>query len=139
MLNINSLNNVRDLKELNKFQIYKKVLSKCHHRIKTVSLKGDSYCFYVIPEYIFGIPKYDKLSCAEFITNKLKQNGFNIAYTYPNLLFISWSHIPSQLSKRLLKNPMRDDSNKNIEDSQSEQFRFKDDYKPSKNFLKKIN
>ncbi len=52
MLNITTLNNTRDQKLINKYEIYSKVLNKCHHRIITASNKGDSNCFYVIPEYI---------------------------------------------------------------------------------------
>ena len=94
MLNINSLNNIRDQKEINKYEIYKKVLKKCHHRIKTFSHKGDSFCMYIIPEYIFGIPKYDKLSCAAYIVNKLKLNGFKIIihiliyYLFAGIIFL---------------------------------------------------
>lgn len=140
MLNINSLNNVRDQKEINKYEIYKKVLKKCHHRIKTFSHKGDSFCMYIIPEYIFGIPKYDKLSCAAYIVNKLKLNGFKINYTYPNLLFICWNHIPSEISNPELKNK---DYKKLInkpdqKQLMSSQFRYKEDYRSSNTFLKKI-
>ena len=78
MLNIYSLNNVRDQKEINKYQIYKKVLRKCHHRIKEFAKKGDSFCFYIVPEFIYGIPKYDTLSCAAYMVKKLQINGFNV-------------------------------------------------------------
>uniref|UniRef100_A0A6C0EIY9 Uncharacterized protein n=1 Tax=viral metagenome TaxID=1070528 RepID=A0A6C0EIY9_9ZZZZ len=138
MLNINSLNNIRDQKEINKYEIYKKVLSKCHHRIKVVSQKGDSFCFYVIPEYIFGVPKYDKLCCAEYIINKLKQNGFRLTYTFPNLLFICWGHISSEISKpKTISTDLKESRTSKTKETSSE-FRYKEDYKSSNNFLKKI-
>jgi len=140
MLNIFSLNNVRDQKELNRYEIYRKVLKKCHYRINTVSSKGDSFCFYVIPEYIYGIPKYDTLYCASYILKKLKNNGFKVLYTYPNLIFISWDHVPSEIINPKIKDidvkTLAVD--KQIEEKPTK-FRYIEDYKSSNNFLKKIN
>ena len=138
MLNINSLNNVRDQKEINKYQIYKKVFNRCYHRIKTISQKGDSFGVFVIPEYIFGIPKFDNLSCANYIISKLKENNFKVMYTYPNLLFISWEHIPSEIYNSNIKS---ENNKKSIENKSMEKpkFRYKSDYNSSNNFLKKIN
>ena len=136
MLNIYALNNIRDQKEINRYQIYKKVLKRCHHRIKTISKKGESFCFYIVPEYIYGIPKYDTLSCANFIVKKLRNNGFKILYTYPNLIFISWNHVPSEFKVSKIK----DTNIKNtIDNKNKSDFRYIEDYNPSKNFLKKIN
>ena len=137
MLNIHSLNNVRDQKEINKYEIYKLVLKKCHHRIKTLSSKGDSECFYVIPEYIWGIPKYDTISCAGYIVNRLKKNGFKVAYTFPNLLFVSWGHVPSEI-KKATENKLKI-NNTNPEINNRLEYRYIDDYKPAKNFLTKID
>lgn len=139
MLNVFALNNIRDQKELNKYEIYNKVLKKIHHRIKVVSTKGESFCFYVIPEFIFGIPKYDTLSCAEHIVKKLKINGFRVIYTYPNLIFISWGHVPSELKNPEIKNIninklLKHNTPKAIESN----YRYIEDYKPSINFLNKL-
>jgi hypothetical protein len=134
MLNIHSLNNVRDQKEINKQEIYKKVLQKCHHRIKICANKGSSECCYIVPEYIYGIPKYDILNCALYIVNKLNLNGFTVKYTYPNLIYINWKHIPSEIkkSKQIVTNNKKQNSTKDRD------FRFIEDYKPSLNFLDKI-
>jgi len=141
MINVFALNNVRDQKKLNKFEIYRKVLRKCHHRIRTISNKGESFCWYIVPEYIYGVPKYDTLNCAAYIVNKLKRNGFKVIYTYPNLVFVSWEHIPSEIKHpeiknleiKLLANKMK---NNTIE---YPKYRYIDDYQPSKNFLSKLN
>ena len=147
MLNIYSLNNVRDQKEINKLEIYKKVLKKCHHRIKTFSSKGDSFCFYIVPEYIYGIPKYDTLNCAAYIVNKLKKNGFHVSYTYPNLIFISWGHIPSEIKNPQIKDlDIKSLTNKSInnnslikDQTNNIEYRYIEDYNPSKNFMNKLN
>ena len=47
---------------------------------------------FVIPEFILGIPRYDIAECTNYVIEKLTENGFQLKYTYPNLLFISWQH-----------------------------------------------
>ena len=137
MLNIFSLNNVRDQKQLNKYHIYKKVLKKCHHRIEICANKGDGCCFYVVPEFIYGIPKYDTLSCASYIMKRLHSNGFYVTYTYPNLIYINWEHIPSELKNKasIYINKNKVGSSKLLKN----EYRYIEDYKSSTNFLNKIN
>ena len=70
------------------------ILGRIHSKIKITSrLKcDDMFCFYVIPEFLVGVPKYDLASCTSYVIDKLTTNGFFIKYTHPNLLFISWKH-----------------------------------------------
>jgi len=80
--------------EDNKDKIYKTILSRVHKKIKLTSRQrnGDTFTFFVIPEFLVGVPIYDTAACTAYIINKLKNNGFVINYTHPNLLFISWQH-----------------------------------------------
>lgn len=75
-------------------EIYKKVLTRIHKKVKiTAKQKTDNtHCFFVIPEIMFGCPKYDTQKCITFVIEKLVNNGFQIKYTHPNLIFISWKH-----------------------------------------------
>lgn len=77
-----------------KIKIYDKILERIHKKIKTTGKKRNSKCFcmYVIPEFILGLPRYDLGLCTTHIIDKLKKNGFNVKYTHPNLLFVSWQH-----------------------------------------------
>jgi hypothetical protein len=51
-----------------------------------------------------GIPKYDHGACTAYIIDKLRDNGFTIRYTHPNLLFISWKHwIPAYVRYEIKK------------------------------------
>ncbi len=133
MLNISSLNNIRDQKLINKLEIYKKVLERCHHRIKTASSKGVSTVWFVIPEYLYGVPRYDTLKCAEYIVLKLKKNGFLVFFTYPNLIYIDWNKVPSQLKKSSISNNI---TNKQV--IEKPKFRNINDYKISNNFMQTI-
>lgn len=144
MINIFKLNNRRDQKEIYRYKIYNKVLQKTHHRIKIVSKKGESSCFYIVPEYIYGIPRYDTLSCANFIVNKLRKTGFRVMYTYPNFLFIFWGHIPSQYKKKFIQKQQKDAADKTKPVSASPpqtepQYRAIDNYQVSQNFFKKLS
>ena len=135
MINVHKLNNVRDKREINKLEIYKLVLEKCYHKINTFSDKGYSYCFYIVPEYIFGIPRYDTLQCANFLIKILKDEGFIVSYTYPNLIFIVWEHIPSEVTKNAL---LVENTNKETKKKDTS-YREIQDYKSSKEFLNRIN
>ena len=136
MINIHKLNNVRDKREINKLEIYKLVLQKCYNKINLFSDRGHGFCFYVVPEYIFGIPKYDTLHCANFLIKILKHEGFIIKFTYPNLIFILWEHIPSEIKKNVLTIQNNDINTKDKTDKKD--YRVIEDYKSSKGFLNKI-
>ena len=81
-----------------KHQLYNRILNRIHERIKMTSRqkKDEQFCWYVIPEIMVGIPKYDCMECTGYILDKLHKNGFQVKYTHPNLVFISWKHhVPS--------------------------------------------
>ena len=98
MINIFKLNTVRDRTLQTKLEIYNKVLKKIHTKIKFNSKKGVAQAIYIIPKFVLGLPTYNQINCAIFCVNKLKFNGFIVIYTYPNLVFISWEHVPSIIS-----------------------------------------
>ena len=77
-----------------KIKTYQKILARIHTRIKAISRQrnNNKFCMFVIPEFILGIPRYDIAECTSYVIEKLTDNGFQIKYTYPNLLFISWQH-----------------------------------------------
>ena len=79
---------------LNRLKIYDKILFRVHKKIKVTARQqyNDPWCFYVVPEFVIGIPKYDTALCISYIIECLNENGFNVKYTHPNLLFISWKH-----------------------------------------------
>lgn len=96
-----SLDQLYDRKrEVDQFRlkIYQKILARIHNKIKHTSrIKvNEPYIFYIVPEFILGVPRYDVKHCTIYIIDKLETNGFQIKYTHPNMLFISWNHyIPS--------------------------------------------
>jgi hypothetical protein len=105
-INLDELYERKKQYDLNTLATYNKVLNRIHTRIKTVSRQqiSEQFCFYVVPEVILGVPKYDLGACTAYIIDKLRENGFVIKYTHPNLLFISWKHwIPSYVRTEIKK------------------------------------
>ena len=105
-LNIDELYEKKRHQDLNKLALFNKILNRIHVKIKTVSRQkiDEQFCWFLVPEIIIGVPKYDQGACIAYLINKLKSNGFNIRYIHPNMLFISWNHwIPSYVRTELKK------------------------------------
>ena len=78
-----------------KLQLYNKILNRIHSKIKMISRQrqgSEQNCWYLIPEMMIGVTRYDVNECTGYIMRKLKENDFVIRYTHPNLIFISWKH-----------------------------------------------
>jgi hypothetical protein len=105
-LNIDELYEKKRHQDLNTLALFNKILNRIHVRIKTISKqKYDSqFCWYVVPEVMIGVPKYDQGACIAYLMDKLTTNGFNVRYIDPNMLFISWLHwVPSYVRTELKK------------------------------------
>jgi hypothetical protein len=104
-LNIDELYEKKRQHDLNQLALYNKILNRVHVRIKTTSRQNnDFFCWYLVPEVLIGVPKYDQGSCIAYLLNKLKDNGFNVRYIHPNTLFISWLHWVPAYVRTELKN-----------------------------------
>jgi len=105
-LNLDDLYEKKRQYDINKLELYNKILNRIHVRIKTTSRQkmNEQFCWFVVPEIIIGVPKYDQGSCIAYIIDKLKENAFIVRYIHPNTLFISWNHwIPSYVRNELKK------------------------------------
>lgn len=105
-LNIDELYEKKRQYDLNKLALFNKILNRIHVRIKTTSRQktDEQFCWFVVPEVIIGVPKYDQASCIAYLIDKLKENQFNVKYIHPNTLFISWIHwVPSYVRSELKK------------------------------------
>jgi hypothetical protein len=91
LINIDELHTEQDHKQKLKEEVYEAVLKICHRRIiATSKIDNVKYCFFQVPSYIYGIPLYDFKQCILYLVTALNKNGFEIKYTHPNLLYISW-------------------------------------------------
>lgn len=105
-INIDELYEKKQQHDMFTISSYNKILARVHTKIKLVSKQyADTYhCWYIIPEVLLGIPKYDHKDCTAYVINKLQENGFIVRYTHPNLIFVSWKHwVPGYVRTEIKK------------------------------------
>jgi hypothetical protein len=90
-----------------KLTLYNKILNRIHNKIKLTSNQNrgkEQFIWYLIPEIMIGVSRYDVAECTGYILRKLRENDFVVRYTHPNLIFISWSHwIPGYVRQEYKK------------------------------------
>lgn len=129
-INLDDLYDKKREYDLSKLDIFNKLLGRIHNKIKLTSRQkhDEQFCWFVVPEMMIGIPKYDQGSAIAYIKDKLTTNGFVTKYIHPNLLFISWKHwIPSYVRSEIQKkmgvkidgygNLVNDEEKKKLEES----------------------
>jgi hypothetical protein len=105
-VNIDDLYEKKRKQDLNKLDLFNKLLNRIHVKIKTISRQkvDEQVCWFLVPETIIGVPRYDQGACIAYLINKLQTNGFNVRYIHPNMLFISWNHwVPSYVRTEIKK------------------------------------
>ena len=105
-INLDELYDTKKEKDLQKLQVFNRILNRIHTKIKLTSRQkiNSNFCWYVIPEVMLGIVNYDRVMCISYIIAKLEENDFQIRYTHPNLVFISWGHyIPTYVRTEFKK------------------------------------
>ena len=106
LMNIDELYSKKQQQDLNVLKNYNNILLRIHNKIKynSKNMINENCCWYVMPEMILGVPKYDHRDCTAYVIEKLRLNGFIVRYTHPNLLFISWKHwVPSYVRSEIKK------------------------------------
>lgn len=92
--------------DLGKLDIFNKLLNRIHTKIKMTSRQriDEQFCWFVVPEMMLGVPRYNHADCVAYLVDKLQENGFYVKYTHPNLLLISWKHwIPGYVRTEIKK------------------------------------
>ena len=105
-LNLDELFEKKQIHDLATTKNYNAILNRVHNKIKLTSRQqiDSHYCWFVVPEVMIGVPKYDVATCISYVIGKLQENGFNVRYTHPNLLLISWQHwVPSYVRTEIQK------------------------------------
>jgi hypothetical protein len=156
MANIFTLDNLEDFSEkisidelyekkrqqdLNKLALFNKLLNRIHVKIKTVSRQknDEQVCWFLVPETIIGVPRYDQAACIAYLIDKLQTNGFVVRYIHPNVLFISWIHfIPSYVRTEIKKKTglLIDENGKKVEEQQNDNDRKVEITNPNELMLK---
>jgi Family of unknown function (DUF5759) len=89
-----------------RLRAYNQLLKQIHVRISgTAALPGNpNYLIYTIPPFIIGLPALDLQDCVVYIVYQLRTSGFEVRFTYPNLLYISWKQYEQEYMRE--RNPI---------------------------------
>jgi hypothetical protein len=84
----------RRTKDIYRLKTYNKILDQIYHRVLVTSKLPNSPCYimYTVPPFILGLPKIDMQDCVIYLIHQLRHSKYEVRYTYPNLLYISWLH-----------------------------------------------
>ena len=105
-INLDELYDTKKEKDLQKMQVFNRILNRIHTKIKMTSRQkiNSNFCWYVVPEVMLGVVNYDRVMCISYIVAKLEENDFKVRYTHPNLIFISWgNYIPTYVRTEFKK------------------------------------
>jgi hypothetical protein len=84
----------RRTKDVYRLKTYNKILDQIYHRVLVTSKLPNSPCYimYTVPPFILGLPKIDLEDCVIYLLHQLRHSKYEVRYTFPNLLYISWLH-----------------------------------------------
>lgn len=93
-LDIDELYETKQKLDINRVNMYNKLIFRIHHKIKVASKQrvNNQFCYFVMPEILIGFPNYDFNECLLYVINSLENDGFLVKYIHPNLILISWNH-----------------------------------------------
>ena len=130
-LNLNDIQKYQKSRENRKYDYFEEVLKKCHHKIKISASNFETQCFFMIPNFILGLPSYSQHLCCEYVMNKLIRDGLRVLFINPNILYITWD----------IKYVEPQQQQNNIPKIQNKEITKKIEYKPitsmvpAKNFI----
>ena len=94
MLQVGDLYTQRQRRDTARLKAYNEILDQIYHRVRVTSQlpTHPAHILYTIPPFIFGLPKIDLEDCVVYLVYQLRSAGFEVRYTYPNLIYVSWKH-----------------------------------------------
>ena len=94
LLNPTELYDKRRTKDAGRLRAYNKILEQIYNRIRTISKLPNAQCYllYTVPPFILGLPKLDLEDCVVYLIYQLRHAGYEIRYSPPNMIYISWLH-----------------------------------------------
>jgi len=93
-LNPIDLYDKRKSKDASRLKAYNKILEQIYNRIRVSSKLPNSQCYllYTVPPFILGLPRIDIEDCVIYLIYQLRHAKYEVRYTPPNMLYISWLH-----------------------------------------------
>lgn len=105
-INLDELFERQQKHDLKQLAIFNKILNRVCRRIQATMrfVKTEKHIWFLVPEFLFGEPLYDKGDCIAYLVAKLTNNGFFVQYMHPNTLFVSWeNYVPTYKRNEIKK------------------------------------
>ena len=101
-----SLFDVRIKKDQARQSAYNSILEQALQKIahSATAPNQPTFVYFNIPPFVLGLPSLDLKDCVVYVVYQLRLQGYEVRYTFPNLLWISWSHHERQYLME--KNPI---------------------------------
>lgn len=93
MFSLSELAKIHKQKMKCKTKTYEVILNKCYNQIRHMAYRDQTFCYYIVPLYVMGLPLYDINACIVYILVNLKKKGFLVQMSNPQTIYISWKHI----------------------------------------------
>jgi hypothetical protein len=93
-LSASSLFEARVKKDKARLRAYNDILSAILHKIAFTAAQPNqpTAVYYNVPPFVLGLPSMDLEDCIVYLVFQLRTQGYEVRYTYPNLLWVSWAH-----------------------------------------------
>ena len=77
-INLDELYDTKKEKDLQKLQVFNRILNRIHAKIKMASRlrNNNNFCSYIMPEVLIGYPNYNFEECLVFIIDKLQNDCY---------------------------------------------------------------
>ena len=91
-LSPDQLFNRRRERDAVKLKSYNRILEQIYKRIQTSSKNQEmAWINFTIPVHLLSFNTDDLEDCITYVVHMLRQQGYEVRYTFPNLLHISWA------------------------------------------------
>ena len=102
----NTLFDVRFKKDQARQRAYNQILEQALQKVaaSVTAPNQPTFVYFNIPFFVLGLPAIDMKDCVVYVVYQLRFQGYEVRYTYPNLLWISWAHHERQYLME--KNPI---------------------------------
>ena len=110
-LNIQTLFGAQTLKQKKEKEVFEKIVSRCHQKIKSCAEFKKYNCNFDIPNFMFGEIMYDFSRSRQYLIQRLKNEKFIVreCRSSPNRIYICWDYDSLLREHKHINLPKRDD------------------------------
>jgi hypothetical protein len=94
ILHASTLFDVRLKKDQARHKAYNQILEQALQKVAYAATQPTqpTFTYYNVPPFVLGLPSLDLKDCVVYVVHQLRNQAYEVRYTYPNLLWISWGH-----------------------------------------------